>query len=546
MEKLTIATTPYQDQLAGTSGLRKKTQTFLNNTYYLENYIQSCFNVLQKKTGFDFEAPIILGGDNRFYNDIAIQKTIKIAIANGFKHIIIAKKGLLSTPAASYLIRDLKASCGFIFSASHNPAGENGDIGIKLNLSDGGPAPIDVTNHIFEQSKSISTFYYNKINDIDLDQITTYTINDTNIQVIDSVNCYVDYLETLFNFPKIKNYLKDHQILFDAMHAVTGPYAKELFYNRLGAPIESIINAVPKKDFNNQHPDPNPTNNAYLYELALSSNCPYELLAASDGDGDRNMILGKGIYINPCDSLAIITDKADSIPYLKDNMTGVARSMPTSRAVDIVAREKNITCYETPTGWKYFGSLLNHNEIQLCGEESFGTSSIHVREKDGIWAILSWLNLLAYEKEGKNEVKSVAKNHWKKYGRHYYQRLDFENLNAEKAKNLIQNLNAKSTKSLFFKEQKVTKHGQFSYTESKSNMTTNNQGFQIIFSNIARFIVRLSGTGTSGATLRLYLEVYDKNYELQTNDALKELRTLAIHFLELKKHVDKEKPDYII
>lgn len=538
-----VATRPYNDQQPGTSGLRKKTQVFIDSANYLENYIQSCFSALLDDLGVATSKSIVIGGDGRYLNDKLMQTTVKIAVANGFSQILLAKDGILSTPAASHIIRQSGASCGFVFSASHNPGGKDGDIGIKLNMENGGPAPVNVTDAIYAKSKAIQSFKIAETADIDLTQLASYQVGDSQIKVIDGVQPYVELMQTLFDFSKIKAYLQSHQLFYDAMHAVTGPYAKAIFVDTLGVNEDNVINTEPLPDFGGLHPDPNPVTAKILSGHAYHDDCPYSLLAASDGDGDRNLIMGKGIFVNPCDSLAVITANASSIPLFKNGISGVIRSMPTSRAVDAVAQANNIDCYETPTGWKFFGNLLDCGKANLCGEESFGTSANHIREKDGIWAVLCWLNILA---DKSCEVAELMENHWQKYSRHYYGRFDFENLDKAQADQLLTNLNTKSTDNLIFADSKVTASGQFNYTDITDNSSVSNQGYQAIFADKARFVVRLSGTGTSGATLRLYLEVRDADFNQDNQVVISQLANLAIDFIEIKRFCARVEADMIV
>lgn len=544
MNTIKIVTTPYNDQKPGTSGLRKKVTVF-KQPNYLENFVQSIFNIATEAK----DNLLILGGDGRYYNNHAIQSILKIAAANGVKHVMVGKDGILSTPAVSCLIRKYKAAGGIILSASHNPGGPDGDFGIKFNIANGGPAPTSFTDAVYESSKSLSEYQTINTDNIILDNLTTCHIGDMQIDIIDPVIDYADLMEQLFNFGKIKSLFTSGllSMCFDAMHAVTGPYAKEIFSKRLSANVGAIINGIPKEDFGGGHPDPNLAHAQELVEQLNSGPMAPGFGAASDGDGDRNMILGQNFFVNPSDSLAIMTANAHLLPGYKMGLRGVARSLPTSRAVDKVAEAMGIDCYETPTGWKYFGNLLDENRITLCGEESFGSGSDHIREKDGIWAVLFWLNLLA---EKQQSIEQITRSHWERYGRHYYTRHDYEAINSKAAEELIQNLRSVSA-SLAGKEfsaYKVLLCDDFSYTDPVDNSITKNQGIRIIFEDESRIVFRLSGTGTEGATLRVYIEKYETNPELhdmQTQTALKDLIAIANTIAEIKKRCNRDAPDVI-
>lgn len=539
-----ILTTPYPDQHPGTSGLRKKTAVFTGNPHYLENFIQSNFNSLFDNFELPKDKPILIGGDGRYYNDTAIQQTIRIALANGFRDIRVGQHGFVSTPAMSHLIRHYGASMAFILSASHNPAGKNGDVGIKVNLANGSPAPLEVTEGAFAASRVISEYHITATADIDLSVCAEHDFNGARVSVIDAVSDYVELMEEIFDFELMKRYLSENAICFDAMYAITGPYAKAIFVDKLGVPAEHVINAQPLPDFGGGHPDPSPTTAKHIYDISQSADCPFALLAASDGDGDRNMILGKGIFINPSDSLAMIAANAEHLPYYRrEPLTGVARSLPTSRALDAVAKKLALDCYATPTGWKFFGNLLDSGRIGLCGEESFGTSGNHIREKDGIWAVLCWLNILAAT--GKS-VAEIAATHWQTYGRHYYCRYDFEGLDTANANALMNALDTRAEGLAEFNGVAVSHAGQFNYTDPTDNSITENQGFEVVFGDKARFIIRLSGTGTSGATLRLYLEVFDNNSDQDTQTVIAPLAALAVQFTDIAKHCGVDKPTNIV
>jgi len=544
MKIMNIETTPYTDQKPGTSGLRKKVTVFQQKNY-LENFVQSIFNVATELTG----GLLIVGGDGRYYNTQAIQVILKIAAANGVKQVMVGENGLLSTPAVSCLIRKYQATGGIILSASHNPGGPDGDFGIKYNISNGGPAPTSFTDAVYEISKRLDKYKIIESDDIPLDRQHTCYMGEMQIDVIDSVNDYADLMEHLFDFEKIKSLFTSGLLTmcFDAMHAVTGPYAKEIFGKRLSANVGAVINGIPLEDFGGGHPDPNLAHTEELVSiLNAGANAP-GFGAASDGDGDRNMIIGQNFFVNPSDSLAIMAANAHFLPGYKLGVCGIARSLPTSRAADKVAEELGIECYETPTGWKYFGNLLDDKRITLCGEESFGSGSDHIREKDGIWAVLFWLNLVAVKKQ---PVEAITRSHWKRYGRHYYTRHDYEAIDSEIADELMQNLRAiaSSLVGTEYSAYKVSLCDDFSYTDPVDNSVTENQGIRILFEDESRIVFRLSGTGTEGATLRVYIERYVSDpalHDLETQTALAELIDIANNVAEIKARCNREQPDVI-
>lgn len=540
----TITTQPYLDQKPGTSGLRKKVTVFKQENY-LENFVQSIFYVASElKNNL-----LILGGDGRYYNNQAIQTILKMASANGIKHVMVGQNGLLSTPAVSALIRKYNAAGGIILSASHNPGGPDGDFGIKFNISNGGPAPTSFTDATYEFSKTITQYNISHADDIALDNQHTCYIDDMKIEIIDSVAVYSALMKKIFDFEKIKVLftVKKISMCFDAMHAITGPYAKEILEKQLLADAGTVINGIPLEDFGGGHPDPNLAHAEELVSrLNQTENAP-DFGAASDGDGDRNMIIGQNFFVNPSDSLAIMTANAHLLPGYTNGIQGVARSLPTSRAVDKVAEELNLDCYETPTGWKYFGNLLDDNRITLCGEESFGSGSDHIREKDGLWAVLFWLNLIAIKQQS---VEEITRAHWQKYGRHYYTRHDYEAIDSKVAETLIENLRKIST-SLSGKEfssYKIKLCDDFSYTDPVDSSITKNQGIRILFEDESRIVFRLSGTGTEGATLRVYIERYVNEtslHNLETQTALAELIDIADEIAGIKARCQRSEPNVI-
>ena len=541
-----VTTTAFDDQKPGTSGLRKTTQHF-QQTHYLENFVQSIFNAMPKPSTMD-KVSLVLGGDGRFYNKTAIQIIIRMAAANGISRLIIGQDGILSTPAASLLIRNYKTDGGIILSASHNPGGQNGDFGIKFNSSNGGPAAEQITNEIYQQSLNITEYFTIDHDEQDIHTLGETTLNGMTIEIIDSVSAYSTLMSQLFDFSQIKQAVA-HQNLslcFDAMHAVTGPYANEIFVNQLGFDKDLIINAIPLEDFGGDHPDPNQAHAKLLVDKMYSESGT-TLGAASDGDGDRNMILGKGFFVTPSDSLAVMAANINSIKGYTSGIAGVARSMPTSRAVDKVAQANNFPHYETPTGWKFFGNLLDANKITLCGEESFGTGSNHIREKDGIWAVLFWLNLIAIKNQS---VEEIVKNHWEKYGRHYYARHDYEEIDSTIAQNLFESLKEllPSLNGKVMHGQKITKTTDFSYLDPVDNSLSENQGLIIQLEPDARIIYRLSGTGTKGATLRIYLEYFEtdkNNLNNDTTEMLNGLAQIAIEVANIESLTGRTSPDVI-
>lgn len=538
----TVATTPFQDQQPGTSGLRKKVPVF-QQANYAENFIQSVFDVLE---GFKGKT-LVVGGDGRFYNREVIQKVMKCAAANGFGRIMVGQGGILSTPAASNMIRKYKAFGGLILSASHNPGGPNEDFGIKYNIGNGGPAPEKITEAIFARSKVIDQYKIAEVADIDIDKIGTAKIGETEIVIFDPVADYAELMESLFDFDAIRAMIKGgFGLKFDAMHAVTGPYAKEIFERRLGAPEGSVMNFVPLPDFGGHHPDPNLVYAKELYDLLMSANAP-DFGAASDGDGDRNLIIGRGIFVTPSDSLAMLAANAHLAPGYKEGIKGIARSMPTSAAADRVAEKLGIGMYETPTGWKFFGNLLDHGKVTICGEESSGTGSDHVREKDGLWAVLLWLNILAVRKES---VKAIVEEHWARFGRNYYTRHDYEAVDSDIAKTLVDDLRGKlpGLPGTSVNGLKIEKTDDFAYHDPIDHSVSEHQGIRIYFEGGARVVLRLSGTGTSGATIRIYIERYEADqakHNLDTQETLAALIDAAEQITEVKKRSGRTEPSVV-
>jgi phosphoglucomutase len=543
MQIKTVQTQAYSDQKPGTSGLRKKVKTF-QQVHYLANFVQAIFASLE----ISDNKALVIGGDGRYFNREAIQIIIKIAAANGFTDFIIGQDGLLSTPAASHLIRKYKTLGGLILSASHNPGGPDEDFGIKYNISNGGPAPEQYTEAFYTYSQSISSYKIAEFPDIDLSTIGTQQVEQLNIRIIDPVDDYADLMASLFDFNLLKQQIGSGQLSlrFDAMHAITGPYATRILEDMLGAPKGSVINAVPLEDFGGHHPDPNLAHAKELAELMFSANAP-DFAAASDGDGDRNMILGNNIFVTPSDSLAIIAANAKLVPGYAGGISGVARSMPTSQAVDRVAEAMQLPCYETPTGWKFFGNLLDAGKITLCGEESFGTGSNHVREKDGLWAVLFWLNIIAKKSQ---PVSQIVTEHWQQYGRDIYCRHDYEAVESDIANGIMEHLRAQldALTEHQFGSYTVQYADEFSYTDPVDNSISQQQGIRIGFTDGSRIIFRLSGTGTVGATLRIYLEKYEADtnkHQQDPQDALAELIELAEQFCEVKKRTGRTEPTVI-
>ncbi|MDH5217895.1 MAG: alpha-D-glucose phosphate-specific phosphoglucomutase, partial [Gammaproteobacteria bacterium] len=490
---------------------------------------------------------LVVGGDGRYGNRAASQTIIKMAVANGFGKVLVGQGGLLSTPAASCVIRKHQAYGGFILSASHNPGGPKADFGIKYNIGNGGPAPEKITEAIFSHTQTIEEYYIDDSDDIDLDKIGINKIGDTTVEVIHPVSDYAELMHSLFDFDAIRTLFQSgFSMRFDAMHAITGPYAKTIIEEMLGAPAGTVMNAVPSEDFNGGHPDPNLTYAEELVAIMFSNNAP-DFGAASDGDGDRNMVLGNNFFITPSDSLALLAANATLVPGYAKGIAGIARSMPTSEAADRVAEALGLPCYETPTGWKFFGNLMDAGKVTLCGEESFGTGSNHVREKDGLWAVLFWLNILAARKES---AQQIVEEHWAKYGRNFYSRHDYEEVASDKANELMNGLEAQLTtlpgKKLGNME--VSFSDNFSYTDPIDQSVSNKQGIRIGFTDGSRIVFRLSGTGTAGATLRVYIEQYEADtskHHIETQTALAELIQIADELAGIKRLTGREQPTVI-
>ncbi|NJO44997.1 MAG: alpha-D-glucose phosphate-specific phosphoglucomutase [Oscillatoriales cyanobacterium RM2_1_1] len=543
MNILTVSTQSFSDQKPGTSGLRKAVSVF-QQLHYLENFIQSIFDT---QDGYEGKT-LVLGGDGRYYNRQAIQTILKMAAANGVGQVLVGCKGILSTPAASCMIRENQAFGGIILSASHNPGGPKGDFGVKFNISNGGPAPADVTEAIFARSQTIDTYKQLEAADVNLDSPGSFKLGSMTVEVIDSVKPYMKLMESLFDFDQIHQLLTSgtFRMCIDSMHAVTGPYARAMFEQRLGAPAGTVIAGEPLEDFGGGHPDPNLVYAHELVEILFGDNAP-DLGAASDGDGDRNMILGNHFFVNPSDSLAIITANAHLVPGYKQGLAGVARSMPTSQAADRVAKHLGIGCYETPTGWKFFGNLLDAGKVTLCGEESFGTGSNHIREKDGLWAVLFWLNIIAARSES---IEQIATSHWQTYGRNYYSRRDYEAVESDRAHELMDRLRSAFPEMPGKKlgSYEVEYSDDFSYTDPVDGSVAESQGVRIGFTDGSRIVFRLSGTGTKGATLRVYLESYEPDGAKQNLDpqiALADLIQIADEVAQIKTFTGRDKPTVI-
>ena len=534
-----INTAPIAGQQPGTSGLRKKVGVF-SEPQYLENFVQSVFDTVGDCRG----QTLVLGGDGRYYNRAAIQTVLRMAAAHGYARVLLGQGGILSTPAVSCVIRKHGASGGIILSASHNPGGPDGDFGIKYNIANGGPAPEKVTEAMFTRTQAISEYRISDAADIDLDTLGAVRIEQMTVEVIDSVADYAELMQQLFDFDAIRAlFAGGLRLCFDGMHAVSGPYATAILEGMLGAPKGSVINGVPLEDFGGGHPDPNPVNAQELIAIMAADDAP-DFGAASDGDGDRNMIVGRRFDVTPSDSLAILAANAGVAPGYRGGLKGIARSMPTSGAADRVASALGIPCYETPTGWKFFGTLLDADMATLCGEESYGTGSNHVREKDGVWAVLFWLNLLAAKKQS---VEDIVRAHWATYGRNYYSRHDYEDIDSAAAAQLMADVRGQlaGLPGRQFDGYTVALADDFSYTDPVDGSVATQQGIRIIMTDGARIVLRLSGTGTQGATLRLYLERYEADparHAIPTQAALAGLIGVAETVAQIRERTGRDAP----
>jgi len=537
-----VETSPFDGQKPGTSGLRKKVKVF-QTPGYLENFVQCIFDALGGVDG----TSLVVGGDGRFYNDVAFQTILKMAAANGVARVVVGQNGFLSTPAASCVIRKGEHTGGIILSASHNPGGPDDDFGIKYNASNGGPAPERITDAIYALTQTISEYRILDAGDIDLGTLGKSTLGGMTVEVVDPVADYLELMEDLFDFDGIKSlFTGGFSLCFDAMHAITGPYAKAIFEGALGAPKGTVINGEPKPDFGGGHPDPNPVYAKDLFDVMFGPDAP-NMGAASDGDGDRNIVLGRSTYVAPSDSLAVLAANAQLVPAYNQGLRGVARSMPTSCAVDRVAAAMKIPCFETPTGWKYFGNLLDAGRATLCGEESAGTGSDHVREKDGIWAVLMWLNILA---ETGSSVNDLLTSHWRTYGRNYYSRHDYEAVDVSAAQELMAALRAKISElpGEQFGDEVVELADDFSYSDPVDGSVASAQGIRVIFKSGSRVVYRLSGTGTEGATLRVYIERYvagPNGLNEDTQEALAPLIAIADELADITSRTGRDAPSVV-
>ncbi|PIW45527.1 MAG: alpha-D-glucose phosphate-specific phosphoglucomutase [Zetaproteobacteria bacterium CG12_big_fil_rev_8_21_14_0_65_54_13] len=542
MRTQTVLTSPFEGQRPGTSGLRKKVRVF-QQAHYLANFVQATFNAIG-----DFQGQtLVVGGDGRFYNREAIQIILKMAAANGFTRALVGQCGILSTPAASCIIRKYKAYGGLILSASHNAAGPDEDFGIKYNIGSGGPAPENVTEAIYDRTLDIERYLIVDADDVDLDHTGSFDLAGMQVEVIDAVADYAALMQSIFDFDAIRDLLASgFAMKFDAMHAVTGPYATAILEGTLGAAAGTVMNGEPKEDFGGGHPDPNLTYAHELVEIMYGDQAP-AFGAASDGDGDRNMILGDHFFVTPSDSLAVLAANATLVPGYAGGIAGVARSMPTSAAADRVAESLGLDCYETPTGWKFFGNLMDAGKVTLCGEESFGTGSDHVREKDGLWAVLFWLNILAVRKES---VADILVEHWQQFGRNYYSRHDYEGVDSAAATAVLQQVRDQfdSLPGTQLAGRMISTCDDFSYTDPVDGSVSSNQGVRVLFEDGSRMIFRLSGTGTSGATIRLYLESYEADsskHGLDAQDALADMIAAAGAVSQLRELTGRDKPTVI-
>ncbi|PCH36838.1 phosphoglucomutase [Wolfiporia cocos MD-104 SS10] len=556
-----ITTKPFDGQKPGTSGLRKRVKVF-QQEHYTENFIQAIFDSIEPKG-----ATLVIGGDGRFFSPETVQTILKIGSANGVAKFIVGQNAILSTPAASNVIRKYEAYGGILLTASHNPGGPNNDFGIKYNVSNGGPAPEGVTNKIYEKSKTITSYKVIELPPLDLSKEGSFEYGPAKVEIIDSVADYLEMLQSIFDFPLIKSFLLERadsfRVLFDGLHGVTGPYGRAIFVDTLGLPASSVQNDTPLPDFGGGHPDPNLTYAHDLVERVERENIHFG--AASDGDGDRNMIYGKGAFVTPSDSVAIIADWAEAIPYFKGGVKGLARSMPTSAQIDYVAKKKGLECHVVPTGWKFFGNLMDAGRLSICGEESFGTGSDHIREKDGVWAVVAWLNILAYaNKQSPNEligINELLQKHYEVYGRSFFSRYDYEEVSSEGAQKLVDTLNAHISSGDLAKTSHTSKStGQtfvvkeaynFDYTDPIDGSVSKNQGQVVTFEDGSRVVFRLSGTGSQGATVRMYVERYvaasagKAELSKSTTEGLSGLIEVALELSKLKEFLGRDKPTVI-
>jgi len=544
MKVISVPSTPFSGQKPGTSGLRKKVTVF-RQARYLENFVQAIFDTLTGQQG----KTLVVGGDGRYYNDVAIQTILRMAAAAGFSRALVGRDGILSTPAASAVIRKWQAFGGLILSASHNPGGPDGDFGIKYNLGNGGPANEGFTDAVYLRTQEISAYSTIDAADIDLGRLGESQVGEMAVSIIDPVADYAELLESLFDFERIADLLArpDFRMRFDAMHAVTGPYAKAILEGRLGAPAGTVVNGTPLPDFGGGHPDPNPVYAAELVAALADSSSGLSFGAASDGDGDRNMVVGRNFVVSPSDSLAVIAANHALVPGYAAGLAGVARSMPTSCAVDRVAKALGIPCYETPTGWKYFGSLLDAGKATICGEESAGTGSSHVREKDGLWAVLYWLNILAVRD---TPADVIVREHWQRFGRNVYSRHDYEGIETAAADRLMDGLRARLPQLAGSRcnDLQIAAADDFAYTDPVDGSRSERQGIRIMLDDGSRVVFRLSGTGTEGATLRVYLERFVADpgrHEVPTQDALAPLVELAETVAQIAAITGRKSPDVI-
>jgi phosphoglucomutase len=535
----TLPTTPFSDQRPGTSGLRKKVTVFAQK-HYLENFVQALFDVLPEAAGLT----LVLGGDGRYYNRVAVQTILRMAAARGYARVLVGQGGILSTPAVSAVIRASGASGGIVLSASHNPGGPEGDFGIKYNIGNGGPAPEKITEAVFERSKQLKEIHTSDAADIALDVLGDYTLDGMQVTVIDPVATYAELMRTLFDFEAIRKlFAGGFRLRYDAMNAVGGPYAKALLEGELGAPAGTVVNGVPLEDFGGLHPDPNPVNAEDLISHMFAADAP-DMGAASDGDADRNMVVGRGFVVSPSDSLAVLAAHAKLVPGYAKGLAGVARSMPTSTAADRVARALGIPCFETPTGWKFFGNLLDAGKVTLCGEESYGTGSDHVREKDGLWAVLFWINLVAVS--GKS-VEALVRELWTEHGRCVYSRHDYEAIPTDQADTLMAGLRAclPSLPGTTVAGCAIALADDFAYTDPVDGSVSQKQGIRVILTDGSRVVFRLSGTGTEGATLRVYLERHEPDasrHDVAAQTALKPLIELAEALAHIRTLTGMQQP----